>query len=304
MKHDDLMPTPPPIGDGVSVCKPVSRPVDEDKATTKHDMLKKRVSDAKLQADNASWNMGEIRRKDLDRAKGELREYERVMETGGDPASDAVEKYVVFDTETTGIFLYRLGDGSPAPADGQGQPRLASFAAIITDADGNEMSREKHYIRPDGWSMPQGELPSGKPAAGKINGLTDEFLTENGVDVEYVLDLWEGYIARGLIPAAFNAQFDAKMMRAELRRAGRDDLFEQTKQTCIMRAMKPYKEQGMVLNRGYVKLSVACDFFGIVNDNPHDAMADTEATVELLKILIRDGNVIPPKVHYAKKAGE
>ena len=210
-------------------------------------------------------------------------------------------KYVVFDTETTGIFNFRLEDGSPAPADGPGQPRLASAAFIITDEFGIEISREKHFVKPDGWSMPQGLLDNGKPSAGMVNGLTDEFLAENGVAVTTVLDLWESYVAAGLMPAAFNAQFDSKMMRAELRRAGRDDLFEQTRQTCVMRALKAYKDQGLVLKNGqFVKLSAACEFFGIALENAHDAMSDTEAARAILEILIRDGNVIEPKVHYAQ----
>lgn len=212
----------------------------------------------------------------------------------------AEAEYAVFDTESTGLFNYRLEDGSPAPADGPGQPRLASFAVILADKAGKEISREKHFITPDGWSMPQGEQPNGKPTAGMINGLTDEFLTENGVPVLQVLDLWKSIIDRGIIAAAFNSQFDSKMMRAELRRAGRDDMFEQTPQTCVMRGLKPYKDQGLAIKNGqFVKLSVACEFFGIINENEHDAMADAEAARALLEILIRDGNVIPAKVHYA-----
>lgn len=205
--------------------------------------------------------------------------------------------YAVFDTETTGIFLFKDKEtGEPVPADDPRQPRLASFAVIMADEDGNEISREKRFIKPDGWSMPQGE-----GSAGEVNGLTDEFLHDNGVPVSDILDLWEGYIAEGLIAAAFNAQFDCKMMRAELRRAGRDDMFEQTRNTCLMRGLAPYKDEGLEVNRGFVKLSVACEYFGIENENPHDAMADTEAALGILQRLIRDGRVIEPKVHYAKK---
>lgn len=195
--------------------------------------------------------------------------------------------YFSFDTETTGIFDYKL------PADDPAQPRLASLAAIVLDDSGQEVNRHKFYIKPDGWTMPD--------AARAVNGLTDEFLAENGVPVSEVLDLYEGYVNDGHYMAAFNAQFDAKMMRAEFRRAGRDDLFEQTKQTCIMRAQKAYESQGIMMKRGtYISLAAACEFHGVINDNPHDAMADAEAATELLKILISDGNVLPPKVHYAK----
>jgi DNA polymerase-3 subunit epsilon len=213
-----------------------------------------------------------------------------------------VPTYVVFDTETTGIFLFRdKATGEPVPADDPRQPRMASVAFILCDEAGCEINREKRYIKPDGWSMPQGFDDDGKPRAGQVNGLTDEFLEANGVPVAKVLDMWEGFISQGLIAIAHNAMFDAKMMRAELRRAGRHDLFEETKQTCTMRSCKPYADQGMPIKRGqYVKLEAACEFFGIVLENAHDAMADAEACRAILERLLQDGNLLEPKVHYAK----
>jgi|GEM_PF-2345753 len=204
--------------------------------------------------------------------------------------------YIVFDTETTGLFLFRDDTtGEPIPADDPRQPRMASIAFILCDENGHEMSREKRFVLPDGWSIDGAK-------ASEVNGLTDEFLNENGVPVHEILDMWEGFIEDGLIAVAFNAMFDLKVMRAELRRAGRDDHFEQTMNSCAMRSLKPYQDQGLKMNRGqYVKLEVACEFFGIVLENAHDAMADTEACRAITEILIRDGNLIPPKVHYHPK---
>ena len=119
--------------------------------------------------------------------------------------------YAVFDTETTGLFLFKDKEtGQPVPADDPRQPRMASFAVILADEYGNKISRAKHFIKPDGWSIDGTQ-------AGEVNGLTDAFLEENGVPVAEVLDLWESYVNDGLIAAAFNVQFDCKMMRAELR---------------------------------------------------------------------------------------
>lgn len=198
-----------------------------------------------------------------------------------------VAKYVVFDTETTGLFDYKL------PADDPLQPRLASIAFILADETGTEILRVKHFIRPDGWEMPA--------EAGAVNGLTNEYLTEKGIPVAEVLDIYQSYVEQELVMAAFNVQFDCKVMRAELRRALRPDMFAETRNTCLMRALKPYKDQGLAIKNGqFVKFSVACDHFGIVNADAHDAMADAEAALKILQILIRDGNVIEPAVHYAK----
>lgn len=203
--------------------------------------------------------------------------------------------FVVFDTETTGLFQFEdKATGQPIPADADGQPRMASFAAILADAQGREISRHKHYIRPDGWSIDGTE-------AAQVNGLTDAFLSENGVPVGEVLELWNGWIDSGLLVCAFNAQFDQKVMRAELRRAGLPDRFEETKAFCLMRALQPYGPEGLCIVRGFIKLSAACEWFGIVNKDAHDAMGDAEAAFGLLARLIADNRIPEAKVQLRRR---
>ena len=215
--------------------------------------------------------------------------------------------YVVYDTENNGLFVYRDPvTKDTVPADAPGQPRLASCCFILTDADGNELDRIMKYVKPDGWSMNDNDaksIESGKKTASDVNGLTDEFLNNNGVPVTEVLDIWDGFVDLGLTFTAYNAQHDNKQMRAELRRAGRDDRFEETKNSCLMRSLKPYKDHGLVIKGwGMVKLQTACEFFGLTVFDWHKAEADTEAALEILKILLRDGNLLEPKVHYASGA--
>lgn len=118
-------------------------------------------------------------------------------------------KFLVIDTETTGLFDFKQ------PADADGQPRLASVAFVLADEAGGEIMAVKRLIKPDGWEMPD--------EAFKVNGLSTEFLDANGVPVLTVLEEYEGFIRNGMIVIAFNAQFDTKVMRAEMRRAGRPD---------------------------------------------------------------------------------
>ena len=211
--------------------------------------------------------------------------------------------FAVFDTETTGLFQFRdRRTNQPVPADAPGQPRMASFAVIFADQLGRAISSEKIFVRPEGWTMAEFDeiaLRAGKKPASEVNGLTDEFLHQHGRPVAEVLDLWNAAVDRGLALTAFNAQFDCKMMRAELRRANRPDRFEETRNICVMRALEPYNQRGLCISRGFVKLAVACDFFGIVNENAHDAMADAEAARAILEILIRDRLLPEARVHYA-----
>lgn len=194
--------------------------------------------------------------------------------------------YIVFDTETTGLFDFKL------PADDPSQPRLASAAFIIADEEGNEIEAVKRFVKPDGWEMPD--------AAFQVNGLSTEFLDTNGVPVCEVLDEYQGHIESGLIVIAFNAQFDCKMMRSEFRRAGRDDLFEVTPNVCMMRNLAPYGKEGLPIMRGFVKLKEACAYFGFDLTDAHDAMADAQAARQILARLISDGRMPEAKVHYAK----
>src|SRR5690554_2148118 len=129
-------------------------------------------------------------------------------------------KYAVFDTEGTGLFTYKDANGIPVPADAPGQPRLAHLAMCLVDERLEEVDFIDLYVRPDGWSMPQG--PN---SAGAVNGLTDDFLHQNGVPVREVLDRYVAVVDAGYTLVAFNAQHDLKQMRAELRRARIDDRF-------------------------------------------------------------------------------
>lgn len=212
--------------------------------------------------------------------------------------------FMVFDTETTGLPPRSPRGGAPIPADDPRQPRMASFAAILAGADGAELARWKAYVRPDGWSMAEFDaraVAEGKKPASAINGLTDDLLNERGVPVRNILDFYSTCIGAGLVAVAHNAVFDKKIMRGELRRAEMPDLFEQTKSICTMKACDAYAASGLCMSSpGFVKLQTACEYFGIVLENAHDAMADCEAARAILAVLIRDRNLPEPRIDFAK----
>jgi DNA polymerase III epsilon subunit-like protein len=201
--------------------------------------------------------------------------------------------YAIIDTETSGLPNYKL------PADDPSQPRLAQFAVILVDRDMNELpDAERHFfVRPDGWAMEQ--------AASDINGLTTEQLTAAGVPIGAVLDEYARIIGLDYGIIAFNARFDAKILRGEFRRAGRDDLFERTRNWCAMYAAKDF---GVINARrkGFPpSLLTCCEHFGIeVEPKPHDARHGVRACLRVVREL-RAGGVEPePAVHYAKEKAE
>ena len=198
-------------------------------------------------------------------------------------------KYMIVDTEGTGLFRY------DQPADAKGQPRLAELMMIFTDEDMN-VEREYHaYIRPDGWEM--------SPGATAINKLTNDFLNEHGIPVAEALNEYNSAITNGYVMVAHNAQHDAKQIRAELRRAGLADRFEDAPNLCTMRGLTDTCKIPPNGDRGgykWPKLSEACVFFGMENMGDHSAENDARACLALLRKM-RDLGVLPEaKVHLAK----
>jgi DNA polymerase III epsilon subunit-like protein len=206
--------------------------------------------------------------------------------------------WIIFDCETTGLPLRgKMPDGNPWPADHPGQPRMASLAMIWTTPTLAITKEKRWFIKPDGWKM--------EPGATAVNGLTDEFLHDNGVPVTEALDAYEQAIKDGHIFAAYNVVFDAKILRGELRRVGRSDYREQTPTLCIMKkstgVVKATKANGQIKNP---KLSEAMAHFKIQQTDAHTAMGDARSALAILRMLMQIGIDLAPDIVRAKMAAE
>lgn len=203
--------------------------------------------------------------------------------------------FAVIDTEGSGIFDYKK------PADADGQPRMAELAIIYLN-DKLEIEREyQAYVKPDGWAM--------AAEATAINGLTTEFLIENGKPVAEILAVYSEAITEGRAIVAFNAQHDCKTLRAELRRAGMPDLFEQTRNVCVMR-----KANGHILKKGGKKgwpsMQEAREFLQASGSEwldpasegkPHGALRDARDATGIFRFLTEAGVNLTPEVHFARE---
>jgi DNA polymerase III epsilon subunit-like protein len=179
---------------------------------------------------------------------------------------------------------------------------------IFTD---EELAVEKEYyalIKPTDWEMEAGAMA--------VNGLTMEKLHAEGVPIADALAIYSAAVIDGRAVGAHNAQFDVKMMRAELRRAGMDDLFEKTPNVCTMRATAEVMRiapTNKMMAAGYKKFKppklLEAYRFLFNRDFPgaHTATGDAMACLEILRELKRNGALPAPEIHYAKegtKAGE
>jgi DNA polymerase-3 subunit epsilon len=221
---------------------------------------------------------------------------------------EIIMRYVVIDTETTGLPL-RSNPGEPPPAaDAPGQPRLASFSAIATTPD-LEVDEEASFSTLIAPPMVNGE-PEWfmQPGATAVNGITDEMLQAEGIPVRDVLAVFSEFVESGWIIVCHNAVFDLKILRGELRRAGMPDLFEQTKNVCTMAdfvdvfKIAPTGKQ-MSTGRYAFKqpklIEAYRHFFEVDFVGAHTADADARATLAVFRELIKLGP-IEPKVRYAK----
>lgn len=201
-------------------------------------------------------------------------------------------KGIVVDVETNGLMDFKRS------ADAEGQPRMAHFAMILIDDGGNVEGENNFFIAPDGWSM--------TPETTAINGLTDEYLTLHGVPVKIALDCYSTAIMEGRMVISHGAQFDLKIMRSELRRAGMDDLFEQTPNVCTMR-----KANGIILCErtdkktgekklvgGWPSLNRCRDVLGISTEGAHGAVKDAMDALAVYKHLLAQGVDLTPEVHH------
>jgi DNA polymerase III subunit epsilon len=198
--------------------------------------------------------------------------------------------YCVFDVETNGLPRYDL------PADDPSQPRLASITMLLCGPapDIELVSEHNYYVKPDGWTMSE--------EVSKVNGITTELLEENGVPVREVLDFWSDRVRDQYVAVAYNSQFDTKIVRGELRRAGMDDLFEQTKSVCAMRSTKGLTIPKASGKGGFPKLSdTYLHLFKEPLAGAHGSSADAHACLRIFRELVRMKLDLPPAVHYARE---
>jgi DNA polymerase III subunit epsilon len=199
-------------------------------------------------------------------------------------------KYVVADTETSGLFDYSK------PADADGQPRMAQLALCVLRED---LSIERHasfLIKPDGWVMNE--------ETAKIHGLTQERLEAEGEDISQALGLYNALLDEGYIVIGYNVSFDLKMMRAELRRAGLPDRFESTSSIDCMRPMEKVCKIAKANGKGLKlpKLIEAYEHcFGVTIEGAHDALQDARACAAIFRWMVEKEIFSPAQLTGVKE---
>ena len=191
------------------------------------------------------------------------------------------QKYLFFDTETTGIPK----DYKDPCTNTDNWPRLIQLGWLLTDAEGRILSEGNHIVRPDGFEIPK--------AASDVHGITTEFALENGKPLLDVIFAFGADLNQAECVIGHNLDYDLHIVGAEYVRLGYDSRIMFARPTlCTMQATIQYCNIPGRFGPKWPKLmELYTKLFGQEFDGAHDAMADIIATKECFFELIRRGVV-------------
>jgi DNA polymerase III epsilon subunit-like protein len=165
---------------------------------------------------------------------------------------------------------------------------VVQIGLVLLDQDLNPTEKRfYHNIRPD---YP-GRID---PGAVAINQLTMDILDEAPSQLQvadWLLEWYEGLnlgMGAKLIPLAHNWTFEYRFLSAWLGSKLRDEIFHFHPRDAMVYALGINDRYGLCGAVPFEKVSLAylCDFFGIVNEKPHDALADAIAEAKVYKALL------------------
>lgn len=191
-------------------------------------------------------------------------------------------RIMLFDTETTGLPLWR------EPSHHPGQPHLVQFTAMICDgAPERETDFVNLFVRPNGWIIPE-EIVA-------LHGVTNERALAEGIDEHMVVGRFLAMIAKADLLCAYGVDFDMRIMRIAMRRAGFskdacDTMAGSIKTHCVMRqatplAQVPPTDKMMASGRKTWKTPTLTEavraLLGEELEDAHDARVDVLSTARL-----------------------
>lgn len=185
--------------------------------------------------------------------------------------------YLFFDTETTGFISKTLSANDPL------QARICQLAAILSNDNGEELSRMNVLIKPTNWII--------SPRLTEIHGISHQMAVEKGVPIAAALEEFGKMLPPCQVLVAHNYEFDKNMYLLECEANLLDTKQFSTKSTCCTmlnstNICKIPKTRGS----GYKwpKLQeIHKHLFGEEFEDAHDALADILATKRVFFEIMR-----------------
>lgn len=175
--------------------------------------------------------------------------------------------YLFFDTETNG-----LPKNWKAPVTKlTNWPRLVQIAWILYDNTGEEVERNDHIIKPEGFRIPS--------SASAIHGISTERALSEREELQSVLDEFHAQVAQASYLVAHNIAFDEKIVGAEFLRNGMRNTLPSKHTVCTMKETTDYVAiPGNYGNKWPTLSELHHKLFGADFDEAHNAAADINAT--------------------------
>lgn len=186
--------------------------------------------------------------------------------------------FLVIDTETSG-----LPKNWKAPySKEKNWPHIVQIAWIIYDFQYQEVKRENHFIKSDGFTIDK--------SAEKIHGISDDYLKNHGESLDKIMSLFCDDIIRfnPLIIGHF-IELDYHMVNVELYRLGKKNVFQNSTFYCTMKTSSEY-----VTNPSVSHLKLDKFYTLLFNEAPlqiHNALADALNTAKIFFYLITNKNI-------------
>jgi DNA polymerase III epsilon subunit-like protein len=193
---------------------------------------------------------------------------EKFFQTGLVPTYCDIAKngiVVVVDTETTGLSNH---------------DDVVQLAVVVM-VKGEEKLLKEFYIR--------NQVPLNGTEAQTINGLTDEYLAEYGMDPKEVfqdfITMLKWYMSKGIpvMLVGHNLSFDYRMISNMLQRHGIEPIPHEIVMCCTKSFVKALNMPKTFMPNS--RLCSCVEAFNLKGENSHDAMDDAKACMELLKLL-------------------
>ena len=124
-----------------------------------------------------------------------------------------MKKYLVFDTETTGLPPYHKVKNSKEIASPikylkhWDECRVVEIAWLLYDEEGTCLKKENFIILPKDFIIPD--------EVSRIHGITQEIAIKKGIEIEFVLSMFTSDLVDANYLVAHNMDFDYNVLLAE-----------------------------------------------------------------------------------------
>ncbi len=177
-----------------------------------------------------------------------------------------MKQIIFFDTETTGIPLWR--DRS----DSVDQPHIVQIAALRVEVETRKVIEMMDVVvAPDGWEIPQVTID--------IHGITNDHASEIGIPEKEAVQMFL-YLWNGMDWVSHGKSFDKRIMRIALKRWA-DEVSIETWKECPSECTGQLSRKIVGLGKMPKLVEAYQHFFSREHDGIHSAMGDAVACMEI-----------------------